>query len=59
MYGCKLVLKAELNDGVGHAKSIFRMGAIINLVERITVFVKSYYATYLKNIQSSQGSNVA
>jgi hypothetical protein len=54
-----LVLKAELNDGVGHAKSVFQMGAVIDLVKRIAVFVKSYYATYLKYIQSSQGSNLA
>jgi hypothetical protein len=44
MYGCKLALKAELNDSVRHAKSIFRMGAIIDLGKKITVFVKSYYA---------------
>ncbi len=37
----------------------FLMGAIIDLVKGITVFVKSYYATYFQYIQSSQGSNVA
>jgi len=40
-------------------KVFFEWGAIIDLVKRIIVFVKSYYATYLKYIQSSQGSNVA